>query len=39
MSMKDFQKRTYKTVNKGQYNKDKPRTRKPKYTDLQYEKQ
>lgn len=27
------------TMNKGQYNKDKTRTRKPKYTDLQYEKQ
>jgi hypothetical protein len=39
MSKKDFQKRTYKTMNKGQYNKDKARTRKPKYTDLQYEKQ
>jgi hypothetical protein len=39
MSKKDFQKRTYKTMNKGQYNKDKARERKPKYTDLQYEKQ
>jgi hypothetical protein len=39
MSKKDFQKRTYKTVKKGQYNKDKTRTRTPKYTDLQYEKQ
>ncbi len=37
MSKKDFKKRTYKTVNKGQYNKDKTKTRKPKYTHLQYE--
>jgi hypothetical protein len=29
-SKKDLQKRTYKTVNKGQYNKDKTRTRKQK---------
>jgi hypothetical protein len=37
MSKEDFKKRTYKTVNKGQYNKDKTKTRKPKYTHLQYE--
>jgi hypothetical protein len=37
MSKKDFKKRTYKTVNKGQYNKDKTKIRKPKYTHLQYE--
>jgi hypothetical protein len=37
MSKKDFKKRTYKIVNKGQYNKDKTKTRKPKYTQLQYE--
>ncbi len=28
MSKKDFKKRTNKTVNKGQYNKDKTKTRK-----------
>ncbi len=37
MSKEDFKKRTYKTVNKGQYNKDKTKIRKPKYTHLQYE--
>jgi len=38
MSKKDFKKRTYKIVNKGQYNKDKTKTKKPKYTHLQCEK-
>jgi hypothetical protein len=37
MSKKDFKKRTYKIMNKRQYNRDKTKTRKPKYTHLQYE--